>query len=262
MIERDTIRARLDRVSDPELDESIVELGYVDRIEINDDYGVVTLAFTLPTAWCSPAFAWMMSVDARDEMESITGVNRAVIKIREHMHQHEINEGVNARQSFDASFPEADGEVTSIRATLDDKARLSRQYEAVKSLLEADITPAQICGLTPADINIHAGDDRRSKDTFAAVYLEEKSFAVTVPARPLDRYLRKARTVESFTAESNTLFRTPEGEPVSTSNFDLVHRRGRLAQANMSGQGGVCDALNESRRDKLNRDTPVAADAD
>ena len=262
MTTRDTVRARLDRVSDPELDESIVELGYVDHIEISDEYGVVTLAFTLPTAWCSPAFAWMMSVDARDEIESIAGVNRAVIRLREHMHQHEINKGVNARQSFDASFPDADGEVASVRATLDDKARLSRQYEAVESLLEADITPAQICGLTPADIDIHTGDDRRSEDAFAAVYLESESFAVTVPARPLDRYLRKARTVEYITTENDTLFRTPEGEPVSVENFELVHRRGRLAQTNMTGQGGVCDALNESRRDKLNRDTPVAADAD
>jgi len=58
------------------------------------------------------------------------------------MHQDEINKGVNARQSFDASFPDADGEVASVRATLDDKARLSRQYEAVESLREADITPA------------------------------------------------------------------------------------------------------------------------
>ncbi|WP_182013219.1 metal-sulfur cluster biosynthetic enzyme, partial [Haloquadratum walsbyi] len=186
----------------------------------------------------------------------------AVIRLREHMHQDEINEGVNARQSFDASFPDADGEVASVRATLDDKARLSRQYEAVESLLEADITPAQICGLTPADIDIHTGDDRRSEDAFAAVYLESESFAVTVPARPLDRYLRKARTVEYITSENDTLFRTPEGEPVSVENFELVHRRGRLAQTNMTGQGGVCDALNESRRDKLNRDTPVAADAD
>jgi len=37
MTTRDTVRARLDRVSDPELDESIVELGYVDHIEISDE---------------------------------------------------------------------------------------------------------------------------------------------------------------------------------------------------------------------------------
>ena len=46
------------RVTDPELDESIVELDYVDQIDIGDDD--VTVHFTLPTAWCSPAFAWMI----------------------------------------------------------------------------------------------------------------------------------------------------------------------------------------------------------
>jgi hypothetical protein len=30
----------------------------------------------------------------------------------------------------------------------------------------------------------------------------------------------------------------------------------------MTGQGGVCDALNESRRKKLNRDGPTVVDAD
>ncbi len=49
------MRDRLDRIVDPELDRSIVELEYVDRIEADD--GDVEVAFTLPTAWCSPAFA-------------------------------------------------------------------------------------------------------------------------------------------------------------------------------------------------------------
>ncbi|WP_241997089.1 iron-sulfur cluster assembly protein, partial [Halorubrum sp. SD626R] len=57
-----TVRDRLDRVEDPELARSIVELDYVDAIDI--DGGRVLVQFTLPTAWCSPAFAWMMAVDA------------------------------------------------------------------------------------------------------------------------------------------------------------------------------------------------------
>jgi metal-sulfur cluster biosynthetic enzyme len=252
------VRARLDRVTDPELDESIVDLDYVDRIDIDETS--VTVHFTLPTAWCSPAFAWMMATDARDELESIDGVDRAGIYLRDHMHQEEINEGVNARQSFEASFPDADGEVASVRATLDDKARLSRQYAAVETLLDAGVSSEQICELTPADVAID--DDPRREGARASVYLAEGAFAVTVDARPLDRYLCKAREVGLVEGEDDRLFRTPEGDPIDPGSFELVHRRGRLAQTNMTGQGGVCDALNESRRKKLNRDGPTVVDAD
>ena len=254
----EAIRARLDRVTDPELDESIVDLNYIDRIDIGAED--VTVHFTLPTAWCSPAFAWMMAVDARDELESLDGVERAEVYLRDHMHETEINEGVNGRKSFEASFPDADGEVASLRATLDDKARLSRQYEAVEALLEAGVTPEQICSLTPADVDIEATP--RREGARASVYLAEKAFAVTVDARPLDRYLCKARAVNAVTSDDDRLFRTPEGDTIDPDSFELVHRRGRLAQTNMTGQGGVCDALNESRRRKLNRDGPTVVDAD
>jgi metal-sulfur cluster biosynthetic enzyme len=252
------VRARLDRVTDPELDESIVDLDYVDRIDIGETS--VTVHFTLPTAWCSPAFAWMMATDARDELESLPDVDRAAVYLRDHMHEVEINDGVNARKSFEASFPDADGEVASVRATLDDKARLSRQYEAVGALLDAGVSPEQICELTPADLDID--DDPRREGARASVYLAADAFAVTVDARPLDRYLCKARTVGLVDGDDDPLFRTPEGDPIDLESFELVHRRGRLAQTNMTGQGGVCDALNESRRKKLNRDGPTVVDAD
>lgn len=53
--DRAAVRERLDEVRDPELDRSIVDLDYVDEIRIEE--GTVAVAFVLPTAWCSPAFA-------------------------------------------------------------------------------------------------------------------------------------------------------------------------------------------------------------
>jgi metal-sulfur cluster biosynthetic enzyme len=253
------------RVTDPELDESIVELDYVDRIDFGEDD--VTVHFTLPTAWCSPAFAWMMATDARDELESLSGVETAHIHLHDHMHQSEINRGVNERLSFEESFPDADGEVRSVRATLDDKARISRQYTAVEALLEAGCSPEQICALTPADIERDAesgdGDEAaHEQPDRLPVYLAGESFGVMVEARPLRRYLRKARAVGVVDAPDEPMFRTPEGERIDPDDFELVHRRGRLAQTNMTGQGGICEALNESRRKKLNRDGPAIVDAD
>ena len=257
---REAVRDRLDRVTDPELDRSIVDLEYVDAIEI--DGRLVAVEFTLPTAWCSPAFAWMMAVDARDAVESLPSVEEAHITLREHMHETEINRGVNERLPFDAAFPDADGDVAAVRAELDEKARIARQYDAVETLLEAGLDADAIVDLRRRDLEGVAGvgdeegtspareEGPDSRET-VTVYAPDRSFAVSVPGEPIERYLRKARETVVVSTADDRLFRTPEGEPIDPDAFDLVHRRGRLAQVNMSSQGGICDGLREAREGRL-----------
>jgi len=234
------VRERLDRVTDPELDTSIVELEYIDEIRIDGDE--VRVAFTLPTAWCSPAFAWMMATDARDEVEALPGVARATVDLREHMHEAEINRGVNERLSFGEAFPDADGSVAPVRAELDEKARIARQHDATGALLDAGLDGDQIVELTRSALDIDADGDH------ARVWLRDGGLAVTVDAEPLARYLEKAAATGLLDDDHDELFRTPEGEPVAPEQFETVRHRTRLAGVNMSGQGSVCDALHESRR--------------
>ena len=243
------VREALQRVTDPELDRSIVELEYIDSIEL--DGPSVTVRFTLPTAWCSPAFAWMMAIDARDAVDSLPGVETARIVLREHMHEDEINRGVNERLSFGAAFPDADGDVDAVRAELDEKARVARQYDAVETLLEAGLEPTTIVSLRPRDFeSVSDQTDEPAADTYA-IYASDRSFAVTVPAEPIDRLLEKARETGVVTEPDDVLFRTPEREPIDVESFDLVHQRGRLARVNMSSQGGICDGLREAREGRL-----------
>lgn len=238
------IRDRLDRVMDPELDRSLIELDYVDRIEIDD--GDVEIAFTLPTAWCSPAFAWMMATDARDEVASVPGVESVTIELRDHMHETEINHGVNARETFGSVFPDADGGVEEVRATLDDKARFARQHEAVEACLDGGLTPEQVADLRRGDVEF--GED----DSTCVVSVNDINVVVT--ADPIAEYLGKARASGHVTDADDRLFLTPDGEPIPVDRFDMVQKRTRLAGVNMGSQGTVCEALNESRREKLNRD--------
>ncbi|AEH36100.1 iron-sulfur cluster assembly protein [Halopiger xanaduensis] len=262
---RAAVRDRLDRVTDPELDRSIVELEYIDAIEIDGDR--VTVEFTLPTAWCSPAFAWMMAVDARDEVESLPAVEEARIVLDEHMHAEEINRGVNERRSFAESFPDADGDVEAVRADLDEKARVARQYDAVETLLEAGLEPETIVDLRPADLEryeLEGADDggAGAEAERIAIYVQDRTVAVTVPAAPIDRYLEKARETGALAAPTEPLFRTPDGEPIDLESFDLVHRRGRLAQVNMSSQGGICDGLREARERRFGGEGSATGDAE
>jgi len=243
--ERDAIRDALSTVTDPELDRSIVELEYIDEITVerDGDAASVSVAFTLPTAWCSPAFAWMMATDARDVVEALSGVADCEVELREHMHTEEINSGVNERRSFEASFPDADDGIAGLRATLDEKARMARQYDAVEALLDAGLAGAQIATLRRDDLE-RLDDDR------LAVYVRDGNVGVTVAGDAVERYRRKARDVDLF-EESERLFRTPEEDLFDPEDFELVHNRGRLAQVNMDGQGGVCDALHDARREQL-----------
>jgi metal-sulfur cluster biosynthetic enzyme len=259
------VRERLDRVTDPELDESIVDLDYVDEIGIDPlsdrDVARVTVRFTLPTAWCSPAFAWMMATDAREEVEALPGVATARVRLRDHMHAAEINHGVNERLDFADVFPDADGGVREVRATLDDKARLTRQHDAVDALLDAGLTPDQIVALDRGDIAFEEGGDERTDDRAerAHVYVRGRTVGVSVPAAPLRSYLRKARATGHVAGPDDRLFYTPEGEPIPVDRFDLIRKRTRLAQVNMGGQGSVCEALNDARRDPPERLGPDAS---
>ncbi|GKZ12274.1 iron-sulfur cluster assembly protein [Haladaptatus sp. T7] len=273
---RAAVRSALDEVTDPELDRSIVELEYIDDIAIepgeptdldsageygrigkydgigdlerNDESGAhVEVSFTLPTAWCSPAFAWMMAIDGREAVESLPGVARCEMHLNDHMHASEVTEGVNGGRGFEETFPDADGGIEATRATLDSKARLARQYVAVEALLAAGVTHEQIAAMSRGDCHRLPGGES------VAIDVRGGALAVVVDADPLDRYLAKAERVGCFADGDDRLFRTPEGDPIDPDRGELVHRRARLARVNMDGQGGVCDALHEARRSESAR---------
>ncbi len=229
------VRDRLDRVEDPELARSIVELDYVDTIEV--DGGRVHVQFTLPTAWCSPVFAWMMATDARDELEALDWVHETRIELCDHMHDEEITAGVNARAGFGETFPDADGDVAAVRAAIADKARVSEQREAVRTLLDAGVEPKQVVTLVRSDLTVD-GDE---------VHVDLDGLSVVVDAAPLVDYLGRATASGHVTGPDDPLFLTPEGDPIPADQLDVVQKRSRLATVNMGGQGAVCDALHRAR---------------
>lgn len=236
-IDRATVTERLDRVDDPELDESIVELEYIRDLAI--DGSSVLVELVLPTAWCSPAFAWMMVTGAREEVENLPDVEECAIRLADHMHADEINHGVSEGLAFEAVFPDAEGGIEAVRRTLDEKARMGRQYRAIEALTAAGIEPAQVVGLRRSDVSL--------EDESAFVSLADGGLVVPVPAGPMAEYLTKAETVGLVANPTDRLFATPDNEPISLDEFEHVQHRARLAKTNASGQGSVCAALNEAR---------------
>lgn len=236
-VDRREIEERLDRVHDPELDRSIVELQYVTAIGIDGRH--VTVEFVLPTAWCSPAFAWLMATGIRDEVADLSAVEDVTVTLVDHMHGEQINRGVNAQLAFQTVFDDAEDDVEDVRRTLDHKARLSRQYEAIVELLEAGLTPEQIVTLTPRDLEL--------REEQASIYLRDGAIGVMVSADPIAAYLDKAREVGTVTRSDDRLFSDSDGESIDPSDFESVRRRSRLANSNMSGQAAICGRLHEAR---------------
>ena len=63
----DAARSALGTVMDPELDRSLVELGFARALARPD--GHVTVELRLPTYWCAPNFVFLMAQDARDAVK-------------------------------------------------------------------------------------------------------------------------------------------------------------------------------------------------
>jgi metal-sulfur cluster biosynthetic enzyme len=239
--DRDAVRERLDRVNDPELDRSIVELQYVERIDI--DGRDVTVRFVLPTAWCSPAFAWMMAAGIRDEVSALAGVESVTVRLSDHMHGEEITSGVNRGEPFQSMFEDADDGIEAVRRKLDRKARFARQYSAIRTLRNAGLDASQIATLLRGDLDLGFDSD------LAAISVRDGAVTVTAPREPLAEYLAKARETDLVTDETDRLFADREGDPLDSDPeaFESTLRDARLAASNIEGQATICASLHESR---------------
>lgn len=133
----DEVRAALDQVTDPELDESVVELGFVTGIDIAED-GAVSVGFRLPTYWCAANFSYLMAADMRDAVAALPWVTRADVRLDEHMFIDEINNGVAEGKDFADAFPQEAGEnLAGIRRHFGLKSFERRQEALLRHLLAA-----------------------------------------------------------------------------------------------------------------------------
>jgi metal-sulfur cluster biosynthetic enzyme len=133
------VRAALDTVRDPELDSSIVELGFVSACSVDDD-GTARVRLRLPTYFCAPNFAFLMVADAYDAVSRVDGVGAVDIALDDHFAAAEINTGVAAHAGFAASFDGlAAGELDGLRREFLRKAMLAAQDRVVRPLLTAGV---------------------------------------------------------------------------------------------------------------------------
>ncbi len=199
--------AALRPVADPELDQSVVELGFVHEVSIEGD--TVAVAFRLPTFWCSANFAYIMAEDMRAALLALPGVARVRISLVDHFAASRINAGIEQGQDFRAVFgAEAADGLDKVRQTFKEKALLGRQAALIQELRQREWGAARITELTVGELAALPPSEAQRRYLEALDVAEPKAPAFVdatgqpIAAAGLLDHLRQIRRVR-MSAEAN-----------------------------------------------------------
>jgi len=151
-VQRDAVLAALDSVRDPELDEPITDLGFVQEVTI--DGANVFVRLRLPTSFCAPNFSYLMASDAMDAVRALPGVGNVSVVLDGNVDSERINAGVAASLGFAGTFPEetASG-LEDLRFIFQSKAHLASIERVCVGLMRDDgLTVDALGALTLADL--------------------------------------------------------------------------------------------------------------
>ena len=223
------VLARLATVTDPELDEPVTELGFVEGVTVAAD-GAVAIDFRLPTYWCAANFAYMMAEDMRDAVAALPWVTRAVPRLHDHMCAEQVNRGVAEGLNFGTAFGEAgeDESLADLRTTFRRKAFQGRQEALLRALLAKGLDKGALVAMT-----IEA--------------LEQTAVAEAEGAGLKRRYLEIRACVGGTAAPESPAFVDTEGAPLAAAGLDEHLRTLASVRIAMEFNGALCRGLLAAR---------------
>ncbi len=223
------VRARLDRVTDPELDEPVTDLGFVTAVDV--DAGHVHVRFRLPTYWCAANFAFLMADDMRREVGALPWVERVSVELGEHMYAETINRGLRDGRSFGDTFgAEAEnGGLDAVRRTFARKSYQRRQEQVMQHLLRAGHAADALVALTVGEL--------RSLPAALGVGVA------------IGRYLDRREVPGPFD-DHDLAFVDADGRPIQAAEVDIYLRKLRNVAVNIEFNGVLCRGLLAARFDE------------
>lgn len=140
---------RLEGVNDPELDEPVTEMGFIERAEIAAD-GRVDVGFRLPTYWCSPNFAFLMLDDVRNALDALSWGPSYRLTLHDHMFAEEVNAGIAEGKNFAEIFAALaeNTDLEDLREKFRLKAFKRRQEAVILDLKGLGIADSEIVRMT------------------------------------------------------------------------------------------------------------------
>jgi metal-sulfur cluster biosynthetic enzyme len=220
------VRAAISTVLDPELDESVVDLGFVTRVAVEGNR--VEVDFRLPTFWCSASFAWIMAEDMRAALAALPWLARADVRLVDHFAAGKVNDGVAAGQGFREAFGgEAAADLAALGETFRHKAYLGRMSRLIETLREQGWRDERILSSTVGGLREARAD--------AGL------------ARLVDRFL-ELRAVHGGTSGPNdTAFRHPDGAAIAPDGLASFLRDIRMTRRGVEANGEMCRVLLKAR---------------
>jgi len=213
-------------VLDPELDESVVDLGFIARVAVSGDRAEVD--FRLPTFWCSANFAWIMAEDMRAALARLPWLTGASVCLVDHFAAGRVNRGLAAGQGFREAFGgEASADLSALRQTFCRKAYLGRMSRLIEALRERGWGDARILSATVGDL--------RAFDPDAGT------------ARLIERYLELRRVFGGTSGPSEPAFRTPGGAAIAPDGLAAFLRDIRMTRRGVEANGEMCRVLLRAR---------------
>lgn len=235
---------RLDRVMDPELDEPITDMGFVEEVTLGGP-SEVTVTFRLPTYWCSPNFAFLMAQGIKREVDALSWVGRTIVRLEDHMAAKEMNAAVNAGGSFSDAFADLSGgeDLEALREKFDRKAFQRRQEVVIKALIAEDQSIEDILA-TPLSA------------------LLEFTFDDPEDMRQTGRYLDLLQSKKLAAKSGDRAFPTYEGTAIPEQGFTTYMDLLRSVRINMEFSSSLCRGLKRSRYKEadLSGDEPTLID--
>lgn len=258
VVDAGQVVARLGEVLDPELDQSLPDLGFIEAVEIRG--AEVCVRFRLPTFWCAANFAFLMAADIAAAVRRVPGVANVRVLLVDHYAEDEITEAVNAGRSFSEAFAgEADGDLEELRHTFLVKGFLIRQEQLVRYLMRAGCASERLASLRQADLRAEQGDVfvRAPGDAPA----EADWRTVAGAARVYALWHRRRASLGLALDPDAPLLTSADGAPVTADEVPALLRAARSIRLNGAFNTLLCTGLNHTRHGVRTDDIEALPDA-
>jgi metal-sulfur cluster biosynthetic enzyme len=207
-------------VTDPELDEPITDLGFVRSVLVDDDG--ITVHLRLPTAFCSPNFAYLMASDALDALREVGGAGQVRVLLDDHHDSDKINAGLAADAGYVGTFGvEAEESLDELRKVFWRKAHAAAMERAITSLLRQ----------TPMDV-----------EQIGHLLLRDLPEGKAKAA-----LLRRRFTIGLSNCPNSKVLVDDEGKPVAPEAVPMRLRFARSVRISMEGNSHFCRDLLATR---------------
>ncbi|WP_299472647.1 iron-sulfur cluster assembly protein [uncultured Roseibium sp.] len=220
---------QLENVSDPELDEPITDMGFVERVEVFASEKV-EVDFRLPTYWCSPNFAFLMAFGIRQEVEKLSWVREVTVTLMDHCFDAQVNAGVNGSCSFDEVFSaySSGEELENVKLKFLEKAFIRRQETVLLALQQAGYSAEKIVTMKLGEfdrIDFKGEEESRQKPRYRTLLISRNLASVS----------------------EDLAFVTWAGEPIEPRNLRQHLSELRSVRINMEFNGALCRGLSNTR---------------